>query len=944
MIGRERELARLRELLGSVATSGAGEVVVVEGEAGIGKTTLVAVLTDAAAAAGFQTLRCSGFQRGALAGFAALHELVHPVLDRVFALPPRQRAALLTALGLQEGPAPDRLLIALAVLGLVEEVAATRPLLLVVEDAQWLDVSSAEVIGFVARRLGVARALLLASARTDRGEASSPESGSEVLESAATVRVLLQPLSRHHSEELLDAVEAAVARAPGAAAPSPLTAEARRRVLDEAGGNPLALRELTAALRARDTGQRLPATAPLPTTRRLEAAFLGEVADLPAASRTLLLLAAAGEGERLSELLDAGQRLGVLIQDLTPLERADLVSVVRDRLRLRHPLLRSAVYGAVSSLERAEAHRALAATTGDSGRAAWHRAAATVAPDESVAAELETAAAQAAGRGARAEAATALHRAAELSPVVDERVRLLVQAAELARQAGNLAQADQVLAEAAALPMSPRRRFEWAQSRALVSTYLGREHSSTADQLAYAQALGGASGAEHPEQRAAVLVAAAFHASNHVNSDTSSEVALRRAVHDQLAAIDLGRRDAAQQLGLAVLDPLAHAGLVRPTLPAMLSRAPGDSLLSLLTLAQAAELLQDLPTARRARALAAEELQRLGSPSDVVHALSGLALLEVIAGQLPDALQHAEQARRTALDLGLPLVAALAGASTVQVYLWTGRRPEAATVLQSSRALLAGAGVERVPAGLAWASGLLAMDQRRYSDALTDLHGTSRHPVFEQWAIADLTEAAVRSGEPEVAHPVLARVGRAAEVLGSAHLSALVHRSRALLADGHEAEEHYRASLAAGETGGVLLEQARTQLIYGEWLRRARRVLEAREQLSAALRTFEAAGVGAGSLAQRAGAELRAAGSVPATRPAPERPLASLTSMLTAQELQIVRLAAQGLTNKEIADRVYLSHRTVGSHLYRVFPKLGVANRHQLREILERTDLALPNR
>ncbi|GAA0291839.1 ATP-binding protein [Kineococcus aurantiacus] len=939
MIGRTEELARLRELLDSVATTGAGEVVVVEGEAGIGKTTLVAALTDVAVDAGFQVLRCTGFQRGALGGFAALHELLQPVLERVPSLPPRQRAALLTALGLQAGPAPDRLLICLAVLGLLEEAATTRPSLVVVEDAPWLDDSSAEVVGFVARRLGGAKVLLVATARTSRPEACSLECGSEVLESAATARVLLRPLSAQHSEELLDAVEASAGHAPGAPAPAVLPAGARRRVLQEAGGNPLALRELSAALRSRGADQHVPATAPLPTTGRLEAAFLVEVGDLPAASRTLLLLAAAGEGARLSELLAAGRRLGVHAPDLIPLERADLVGVVRDRLQMRHPLLRSAVYGAASAIERAEVHRALAGTFLDSARAAWHRAAATAEPDESVAAELEAAAVRAAGRGARAEAATALHRAAELSLQDDARVRRLVQAAELARQAGDLTQAEQVLAEAAALPMSPRHRFAWAQSRGLTSTSLGREHDSTREQLAYARALAGASGADHPEERVAVLVAAAFGASNHVNSDTRDEGELRRTVHDELAAVDLGRPDAAQQLGLAVLDPLAHAALVRQALPAMLSSAPGDSL---LPLAQAAELLQDLTTARRARTLAAEELQRLGSPGDVVHALSGVALLEVIAGQLPEALVHAEQARRTALDLGLPLVAALAGASTAQVHLWTGRTPEAVAVLRRSRALLERAGIERAPAGLAWASGLLALEQRRDAEALTALRGTSRHPVFEQWAIADLTEAAVRCGRPQAVHATLARVGRAADVLGSAHLQALVHRSRALLAEGREAEEHYRAALAAGADAGAPLEQARTRLLHGQWLRRARRVREAREELTTALRAFETAG--AGSLTRRATAELRAAGSVPTPLATPERPATPPTATLTVQELQIARLAAQGLTNKEIADRVYLSHRTVGSHLYRVFPKLGVANRHQLRALLEGADPAAPGR
>ena len=935
MIGRERELTELGELLHSVATSGVGQVVVVEGEAGIGKTTLISALADLAAADGFRQLRCSGFQRGALTGFAGLHELLNPVLDQVEALPPRQRTALLTAFGVQEGPAPERLLINLAVLGLLEEVAAAQPLLLVVEDAPWLDASSAEVVGFIARRLRGARILLVASARTSRTEACSLECGSEILESAAARRLLLQPLSPRHSEELLDAVNALPLTASDPAPQTALAATARRRLLQEAGGNPLALRELSIALRTRGLDERVSPNTPLPTTRRLEAAFLSEVADLPEPSRRLLLLAAAGEEARLPELLAAGREWGLAPQDLNPLDQADLVTVVRDRLQLRHPLLRSAVYGAASSVERAQAHQVLAAALGDSGRAAWHRAAATFTRDDSVAAELEAAAQRAAERGARAEAATALHRAAELSVQVDEQVRRLVQSAELARQAGSLEQAEHILAEAVRLPMSPQRRFEWAQAQGLVSVYQGKEYDSTADQLAYAQTLGGASGTEHPEQRAEVLIAAAFHVSNHINSDSPEEVTLRRTVHDMLAAVDLGRWDASQQLGLAVLDPLAHAATVRPVLPRLLAGAPEHSSLFLLTLAQSAELLQDLPTARRARTMAAEILRRLGSPSDVVQALGGLALLDVISGQLPEALTHAEQAQRTAHDLGLPLVGALAGASIAQVHLMTGRTAQASAALQHSRQLLSSARVARLPAGVAWATGLLALHEDRHRDALSELQGTCRHPVFEQWAVADLTEAAVRCAQPQAAEPILSRVERAAHVLGSTHLQALVHRSRALLSDGPAAQEHYDASLAAGAGAGVPLEQARTHLAYGEWLRRNRRVLEAREHLTTALHTFETAGAGAGPLAERARVELRASGTVPFSRPAS----AATASPLTSHELQVAQLAAEGLTNKEIADRIYLSHRTVASHLYRVFPKLGIANRHQLRDALERGGL-----
>ncbi|WP_459644488.1 helix-turn-helix transcriptional regulator [Kineococcus sp. NUM-3379] len=910
MIGRERELADLRALLAQVATSGTGAVVVVEGEAGIGKTTLVTALAEAAVDAGFRRLACTGFQREALAGFAAVHELLHPVLDRLGALPALQLGALETAFGLREGPPPDRLLIHLAVLGLLEEVAAGRPLLLVVEDAPWLDASSAEVLAFVARRLSGAPVLLVATARTP---------GGRVLQSAAHRRIVLQPLSERHSEELLDSLDTT-----GAA----LSASARRRVLQEAGGNPLALREFGYALRGRGPDGRVPSGAPLPTTRRLEDAFLGEVAALPAPSRTVLLLAAAGEELSLPELLAAGREAGLHPRDLVPLERADLVSVVGDRLHLRHPLLRSAVYGAASTVERAEAHRALAAAVRDSGRAAWHRGAATFDRDEPVAADLEAAAARAAERGARAEASAALRRAAELSPDADEQVRRLVQAAELARQAGLVERAEQIIHEAEPLAVTPQRRYELSQVRGVLGTYIGKDNDNSADQFAFVRALGGPSGTEQPEARARVLVAVAFGVTNRTSGDPARDAALWRTVHDALVAVDLGRWDDHQQIGLAVLDPLGRAPVVLPALPG-LARSLTGNLPLLLGLGQAAEYLQDLVTARAAWARTAEEFNRSGSAGDMSQSLSLLANLRTTAGQLSEALVDGENARRTALDLGLTVVAASAEAGLARTLLWTGRTAEAAAALRRSRELYPGGQLPQVLAGARWSAGLLALEQRHYREALTELRGTSVHRAYAQWAVADLTEAAVRAGDPGAALPVVAAVEHAAGVLGSAHLRALVHRSRALLADGAAAEEHYGSSLAAGGGAGVPLEQARTHLLYGEWLRRARRVREAREHLTAALGALESAGAGSSSPAGRARAELRAAGSATTAPAAPDA-----TAALTAQELQIARLAAQGLTNKEIADRVYLSHRTVSSHLYRVFPKLGIANRHQLRDVL----------
>ena len=333
MIGRSQELATVARLVTQVVDS--GRAVVVQGDAGIGKTALVSAAAQLAVDAGFRALRCTGVQSETTAGFAGLHELLHPVLDLVPLLPARQRAALSTAFGLAEGPTPERLLINLAVLGLLEEVASRRPLVLVVEDLQWLDVSTVETITFLARRLTSAPILLLISVRTGGADAAD-----DPLPGLPLTRISLAPLGPDESGALLDTL------------PVELGEAARRRVLAEAGGNPLALLEFAASVSAPTGEEADRLSGRLPTTRRLEEAFLGAAAVLPPASGRMLLLAATAHGAAVSELFAAGRRLGVTPGDLDAVERARLASVIGDRLEFRHPLVRSAVYGAATTAER----------------------------------------------------------------------------------------------------------------------------------------------------------------------------------------------------------------------------------------------------------------------------------------------------------------------------------------------------------------------------------------------------------------------------------------------------------------------------------------------------------------------------------------------------------------------------------------------------------------
>lgn len=910
MIGRTHELAALGDLVTQVAMSGQG--VIVQGEAGIGKTALVSAAVELAAHAGFQELRCTGVQSETTAGFAGLHELLHPVLDLVDALPSRQRAALSTAFGLSEGPEPDRLLLNLAVLGLLEEVASRQRLVVVVEDVQWLDASTIEILTFVARRLANAPILLLVAGRT-----AGLDAADDPLPGAPLTRITLDSLTDDEARAVLSAL------------PVRLGGAATARVIAEAAGNPLALREFAAAVSGGGAaGDPLPASGPLPTTRRLEHAFLGTAASLPPASRRLLLLAATAHDAAVSELFAAGRILDIEPTDLDPIERAGLVSVTGDRLTFHHPLVRSAVSGAATTAERTSAHHALAEVTGDASRSAWHRAAAAYERDEDVASRLEDAADRARRQGAQSEAVAALHRAATLSPDVGERARRLALAAETARRAGATTTAARLVDEGLPLATDAGVLVELSTTGLLLSVTSGTPGPTTTDLIALARRLGGPGGDERREQRMALLWCAAIQSYGH--SRPADE---RRIIEDEVLATAADSTEPLRQMALALLDPTGRAAEIRPLLAGLASDMAHD-VLGLQILALTAEAVQDLPLAARCWSTAADLAHRTGFPSDECQALRGRANIGLMQGRIAPALDDIERALRLVEDQSLPITAAATAAVAARIHAWQGDLAGGAAILARSRELSAGTPLALVTADQAWAGGVIALAEQRYHGAWTELDHVSDHPTVALWAVADRTEAAVRAGRRDEAIRAVEAAEHSAASLGSAHLDMLIARSRALLADGPDAEVHFGAAISLGRRAGAPLELARTQLLFGEWLRRGRRQLLAREQLGEALLAFETAG--AGPLAERAAAELRAAGVVPvrSTRETAENDAARLT----AQEMQIARLAARGLTNKEIADQVYLSHRTVSAHLYRVYPKLGVTGRRQLRDALARSD------
>ncbi|SEH76971.1 regulatory protein, luxR family [Mycolicibacterium rutilum] len=905
MIGRDNEL----EVITAAATALAerGCALVVEGEPGIGKTTLLAAAAGWAKCQGFTVLSCAGVQSQAAVGYAGLHELVHPILNSADALPEHQRAALLAALGLAEAGVPNPLLIGVATLGLVEEAAATRPMLLVIDDAQWLDDSTLHVVTFIGRRIANTPVMMLCAAR--------PRIDGESSQLSSLPHLQLDALDIATSRLLM---EEALAGVDGHG----LSALTQRRVLTEAAGNPLAIAELTKALLAGGEEQRNPPLTPLPTTRRIERAFLEQLHGVPEPSRRMLGLIAAGGDTAMAELADAARHVGLSDADLDPLERCGLITVVAGSLQVRHPLIRSVAYRATPLTQRSAFHHALADATTDAMRAAWHRSAAAYGPDEGVAADLETAAQAAQLRGANAEAARAWRRAAALSPSANDRIRCLVSAIEPAYRAGLTAEAIDILDEAEPLAIDLGHQFDLAFARFTLAVTTGVTAPPVEDLVALADRFG-----SHGEldTHIRLLAAAAAQCRMHGLDERDRDLIAER-LH-QVEHLD----HPAVEVALATLEDTKYARQFRCR-AATLQDALSDDLTALMSMGLAAESASDLATARSCWDGSIKVARRTGAPAIECEALRGSARSQIIAGQLTEAAVSAHNAFRIATDADLGLSMGAAAALLARIQAWQGDTKSAQQSLATAQQNLPSDTPLLWLDDLAWASGLLALTTHDSERAFTELSQMNRDRSSRRWAIADLTEAAVASGHTRVICQLVDEIDTEASALGSPHIVMLVHRSRALIAGTEKhAEHHFHAALDIEDAEAQApLEYARTQMSYGEWLRRQRRIIDARTQLAAALRVFEHRG--AAPWAQRTRGELRAAG---VQMPGAASAIDVLTTKLSPQELQIARLAAAGLTNRQIADQIYISHRTVAAHLYKIFPKLGITRRAQLRDAIE---------
>jgi DNA-binding CsgD family transcriptional regulator len=905
LLGRDAELARIGALLEAAQASRSGALLI-RGEPGIGKTAL---LEDALAQAGdMQVLRARGVESESDLPFAGLHQLTRPALHVIDQLPSPQADGLRGALGLADRAGEDRFLISVACLTLLSELAESRPVLCLVDDVHWLDAPSADALLFVARRLGAEGiAMLFAARETDDVHFEAP--GLPVVD--------LGPLDARSAALLL------TRHASGALAPA-----VRDALVEQSRGNALALIELPLSLSpAQLTGEDpLPDT--LPLTRDVQRLFLERIDRLPEPTRLLLLVIAADDSGQLSTIMRAAGTLGVSEDALGPAELAGVVSVLDSSLELRHPLVRSAVYRRATAAERRTAHLALAeALDGELelDQRAWHRAAAAPGPDPMVADELAGAAERARRRAGHAAAATTFERSAHLSVEVRSKGERLVEAATSAWDAGQPDRALGLIGEADPLVTDPRTRAQLENVRGEIQ-FRCRGLLDAFDTLA-----DGSSIAAPLDLRKALgmLFDAANAAATAGDYQRVAEAGRRAAAlpstGDQVDRVLVGLL-----IGIGSLQRGESAHELPRVLDAIARGDDFDEPRWLIWASGGAQLVGD-------RALAAELLRRAislarasGKRERLAPALVSFVLDGMIQGR-HSVLGEASEGLTLSREAGLENLTTLFLATHAWFAAVRGQSEEcrAYATEASERARESGAGLGAAIS--AWALSILDLtggQPREAAARLEALHAAppgAGHPYIALLSRPDLVEACARTGERERAETALAALEGFAEPEGPGWARALVARCRALLAQGEEAEREFQRALDLHAEGDRAFDWARTALLYGEFLRRQRRRIDARAHLREALEVFEQ--LGAAAWAHRARRELRASGQT-----ARKRDLGAIDE-LTPQELQIARFVAEGLTNKEVAAQLFLSPRTIDHHLRRVFAKLGITSRGQLARL-----------
>jgi DNA-binding NarL/FixJ family response regulator len=904
LVGRDAERARIGALLDGARRSRSG-VLVVRGEAGVGKSAL---LEDAREQAhDTRVLRSRGVESEAHLPFAAVHQLVRPVLHHLDELPAPQAAALRGALGLETGGGDERFLVSLAVLSLLADAAEHRPLLCLIDDGHWLDHASADALVFVARRLEAEAIVMLFAAR--EGEARR-------FDGPGLPELRLGGLDREAAGALIDRH-------------ADVSPEARERLIDGTDGNPLALLELPHALSAAQLAGIEPLLDPLPVTARIEETFRSRVRLLPEDTQALLLVAAAEDTGELATVLRAARHLGAPAEALDAALEAGLVHMHDRQLEFRHPLVRSAIYYAAPPSRRRAAHRALAGALeadSEADRRTWHRAAGSVEPDPTVGEELERAAERALRRSGFAAASLAFERAAALTPGEQDRARRVIAAARSAWFAGRVDRALMLYERARPLATDPIQRADIDHGRGLVEVTRGvaadacrifvRGAADVApvdgERALYMLGVGSVAGAYGGDRAALVEM------HELVEAMPPAETPVARFLAPYVTGIsayferDFGRAARELRAAIALADDADAAGA---------AAFPG-----LLIVAGAAALfLGEGGIADGFHRRAVARARDTGALALLTQTIPRLALSDIWAGRWSSAAAPLREGLELAREIAQSQVVGHGLAELALIAALRGHEDECRELVAESRELASSRRLLHVANLGRWALTALELGYGRADAAFAVAREMTGLPI-PLWAGLDRIEAAARADERELAREWLAEFEAWAEGTGAPWARAVaLHCAALLAADEREAEPLFAAALGAHAGSGRSFERARTELAYGEALRRARRRIEAREHLRAALDGFEA--LGAAPWAERARLELRASGQTARRRDPSTR------DELTAQELQIAHLVAQGLTNREIAAQLFLSPRTIEFHLRNVFRKLGIASRTQLARL-----------
>jgi DNA-binding CsgD family transcriptional regulator len=902
--GRARELAALERLL-DATRAGHGGTLVLQGEAGIGKTALLQFASDYAT--GFQLLRTEGAEFEMELPFAALHQLCLPVLERLARLPEPQRDALTAAFGLRAAPPPDQFMVGAGLTSLLSDVGSKSSLLCVLDDAQWLDQASARALAFAARRIDGDRVAMLFS-RREAGPGGTLQ-GLPCLELGRIGEVDARALlaSEVHVGLDVDVVD---------------------RIIDEARGNPLALLELPRGERPLDLAGAFALSKRQTVSATIEASFRRRIEQLPPESRRLLLLAAAEPLGHLPLLHGAAERLGLDLKAATPAEAGGLVKLGR-QVRFRHPLARSAVYLAATPAERREAHQALGEATDpdlDVDRRAWHLALASAGPDEAVAQDLQRSADRASSRGGAASAAAFLELAAELTPDHARAASRALAAARAKFEAGDQEAASRLLA------ITERHSHDELELASVGALRARAEFQATRSGPAAARLLRAAIGiASLDEAQARQTFMEAFAAAMYVGGFGSvggmTEVA--RAVR---GSVQVPRPASSIDLLLEALTAQEIDGYVvaapalRRAVDAFVAEAdPSPATLSWMWMA--AILAADLWDEEAWQELSERQVQRareVGLLRALPAALRFRALAHTMTGELADAAVLVAESRAIEQGAGGPNLF-YAHAALVA---WRGERKHSLSLLDAGRREATSRGEGRALSMLEYSHAVLLNGLGHYDAALAAARWVCDCDELgiRAFAASELIEAAAYSGKPELAVGELDRLSARAAASRTDWAVGMQLRSRALLCrEPVEADRLFLGAIERLEKTPIRTQLARAHLVYGEWLRRAGRRRDARAQLTTAHDMLTS--MGADAFAARAARELRAVGQRAHAR------TPDTVDELTVQELQIARLVASGVTNKEAASELFLSARTIDAHLRSVFRKLGITSRRQLREL-----------